>query len=388
VSFTDDFERASLGTDWTTREGTPQIYGSSDLGAGSNDGNLTQRNLETYSNDQFSEILISAINAGVSEVTAAVRLNPSGSLTAYLVQTDNSTYIRLSKLVAGNFSVMVSSSTAGNIPGVGDKMKISVAGTTVKGYKNGTEVLSTTDTEVTTGKPGVGFFRAGAPPLTRVESWEGGDGTGPAVLVQGAAVLTAAATVAAAAIATFSGAASLAASAVVSATTSVAHTGAAVLPAATNMLAAGTAAHTGIAALPAAATLAATGVLALHGSAALAAGATLAAIATVAHTGISALTAAATLAASGTVTVPSQVLGIAVLAAAATMTAAARATYSGAATLTAAATLLAESMTTTAPAPVLPDPVGQFTRERIAEAMWWGGGDPTGKKLRKARAGK
>jgi len=41
-----------------------------------------------------------------------------------------------------------------------------------------------------------------------------------------------------------------------------------------------------------------------------------------------------------------------------------------------------------APPPAVVDGVGQFTREKIAEAMWFGGGDPDGRKLRKARSGR
>lgn len=169
ATYTDDFERASLGANWTQRAGTPQIYGSSDLGGGSVGDNVARWAGTAIGNDQSSQITIATFADGDAGV--AVRINASGSLTQYVLSSDGSGF-ELGKLVAGSYTTLAS---AGTPPSAGDTIKITASGTTIKAFKNGVEVASVTDSSIASGQPGVTFYHGSIVPTARVEAWEGAD---------------------------------------------------------------------------------------------------------------------------------------------------------------------------------------------------------------------
>jgi hypothetical protein len=177
---TDNFERSSLGANWTTAEGAPQIYDSSDAGGGSDNGNFAIYNAGAYGADQYCRIRISAL--GGSEITAGVRCT-TGIDTAigYLLQTDGATFFRIARLNDGDFDELVS--VASPLPVLGDTIKLTIVGTQLRAYINEVEVvaLAVTNNELATGQPGMGFFLSTFPPLSRAEQWWGGDGVGVGV---------------------------------------------------------------------------------------------------------------------------------------------------------------------------------------------------------------
>ncbi len=181
-SFSDDFNRAdgAIGAAWTNITATHTI--ASNTAAPS----TTNTCLSVYAtscdtDDNYSQATISTLAGSAQRVVC--RLTDANNWYALF---SNGTSIQLQKFVAGSltsigsaFSVTIAS---------GDIIKVQAVGSTIKGYLNGVERCSATDTGLTTGKL-VGIRSgSGGSTLLRWDDWSGGD-------VASGASLSAAATV-------------------------------------------------------------------------------------------------------------------------------------------------------------------------------------------------
>jgi hypothetical protein len=173
VSRSDDFERASLGSNWTPLESGMglSLFSSSDLGTSNANGQEIYWNADTFSEHQYSEAVVSA---GGGELSVAVRMATNGANTRYAwSQEVGSGYNNIEKTVNGSWST-VGSAPSGRVA-VGDTARIEVDGNspaTIRAVLNGTTVLTVTDSSITSGQPGLGFY---ANTGGRFESWAGGD---------------------------------------------------------------------------------------------------------------------------------------------------------------------------------------------------------------------
>lgn len=320
ATFTDDFNRAdssTLGAGWVEVSGDWSIV-SNRLSAGAAGGTIILRAAGAMaSNDHYAQVTIATTAAASHGVWCRGNTNIT---SGYLWRNDGSSW-NLFSVVGGSFT------SIGSFAGAavnGDVAKVQAVGSTIKGYVNGVERVSVTNTAVATGTS-VGLRSESAGAL-RFDDFDAADvvagSTGDAAL-SGTSTLTAAGTRGA------SGSAALAATATLTTT--------------------GLRATAGSAALQPTAALAAGGVRGTASAASLTPSAALTATGSVGTAGQASLTATAALATDGTRGAQTG----AALAATAALTAQGQTTYSGSATLAATAMLTADG-TTGAP-PVLAD---------------------------------
>jgi hypothetical protein len=135
----------------------------------------------TYTDDQYSQCVISGLTFGASGDAVGVICRASLDVDTardfyFAYVTDNATpTCTYGKVVNGtvtNFSLDSTATTWANA----DVIRLYVAGTNIVLQKNGADVLSTTDSALTTGKPGV-VAKAGSPDALRGDDWEGGNVT-------------------------------------------------------------------------------------------------------------------------------------------------------------------------------------------------------------------
>lgn len=106
----------------------------------------------SFTNDQVSQVTFSAPS---TDGIGATCRTASGASTGYTLLIDGLGDSRILKSVAGTASNLA---TGGPAFAVGDVATISCVGTTITAYKNGTQILSATDSAITSGFPGMTYF--------------------------------------------------------------------------------------------------------------------------------------------------------------------------------------------------------------------------------------
>ncbi|MFE6126792.1 hypothetical protein ACFQ6Q_00745 [Streptomyces sp. NPDC056437] len=272
TTFTDDFNRADssiLGANWVEVSGDWSIV-SSRLSSGSAGGTIILRAAGAMAtNDHYAQVTIATTAAASHGVWCRGNANIS---QGYLWRNDGTSW-NLFSVVGGSFT------SIGSFAGAavnGDVAKVQAVGSTIKGFVNGVQRVSVTDTNVTTGTS-VGL-RAESVSTLRFDDFAAADVT---IGVTGDASLTGTATL--------------------TGTGLRATTGAAGLTATAGLATDGTRSASGSASHAAFATLATAGAVSTSSSSALAATADLAAAGQRTAADGSGLTATATLAAAGTI---------------------------------------------------------------------------------------
>jgi hypothetical protein len=147
TSFSDNFDRAdstSLGAGWVEVSGDWSII-SNRLSSGNAGGTVILRAAGAMaSNDHSVQVTIAATAA----VSHGVWARGNSNITSgYLFRNDGSSW-DLFSVVGGSFTVIGSYAAAAV---AGDVAKLQVVGSAIKGYVNGVQRVSVTDTAVTTG---------------------------------------------------------------------------------------------------------------------------------------------------------------------------------------------------------------------------------------------
>jgi hypothetical protein len=147
ASFTDDFNRpdsTNLGAGWVEVSGDWSIA-SSQLSPGSDGGTIILRAAGAMDgNDNYAQVTIAATTAASHGVWCRGNSNIS---SGYLWRNDGSEWTLFS-VVSSTFTA-IGSYAAAAAPG--DVAKVQAVGSTIKGYVNGIERVSVTNTAVTTG---------------------------------------------------------------------------------------------------------------------------------------------------------------------------------------------------------------------------------------------
>ena len=147
ASFTDDFNRpdsTNLGPGWVQVSGFWAIA-SNQLSPGSDGGTIILRAAGPMdSSDHSAQVTIAATTAASHGVWCRGNSNIS---SGYLWRNDGSEWTLFS-VVSGTFNV-IGSYAAAAAPG--DVAKVQAVGSTIKGYVNGVQRVSVTDTAVATG---------------------------------------------------------------------------------------------------------------------------------------------------------------------------------------------------------------------------------------------
>lgn len=131
-------------------------------------------NVETYPNDQYSQLQIITLTGGSASggegVGVAVRM--STSAREYYLAVMNaaaSNNVELSKFVAGSYT-FIARATAAFV--TTQLLRLEVSGTALTVKYNGVTLISTTDASIATGKAGFGYSSSVS--AATVDSWEAG----------------------------------------------------------------------------------------------------------------------------------------------------------------------------------------------------------------------
>lgn len=147
TSFSDDFNRATstdLGAGWVEVSGDWSIV-SNQLSPGAAGGTIILRAAGAMaSNDHFAQVTIAATAA----VSQGVWIRGNSNISQGYLWRNNGTSWDLFSVVGGSF-VNIGTYTAAAV--AGDVAKGQAVGSTIKGYVNGVQRVSVTDTAVTSG---------------------------------------------------------------------------------------------------------------------------------------------------------------------------------------------------------------------------------------------
>lgn len=172
MAFTDSFtgsDGTALAThdaNWTVHQGTGEIQSNS-LKLYNNSAIAWATYAGTVNDDQYSQAVASAISSGHFN-GLVVRCNTSGTATFYGTSWDGSNAY-IFKQVAGAYTQLGAAVTS---PSAGDTVKLAVSGTTISLYHNGSLVTTRTDSDITSGNPGVFAYHESA---SRLDTWQGGN---------------------------------------------------------------------------------------------------------------------------------------------------------------------------------------------------------------------
>lgn len=147
-------------------------------------GGLTRRNVGTYSDDQYSKIVIQnhGISAGnISVIGCGVRMQSTGDFySCSVVSVNNYGAPHCYEIIhwEGTGGVILATAGTAHDLNAGDIVVLEVEGDTLTMFTDEgsgeVERVSITDSNVTSGRPGVsGYAESGDPAL--ITSWEGGD---------------------------------------------------------------------------------------------------------------------------------------------------------------------------------------------------------------------
>jgi hypothetical protein len=181
VIVSDDFERASLGSNWRVHFGSAGIVGGSDLGLLSGTFALLSR-AASGPRDQFSEAQVSA-NADKADKGVFVRRRASDAARYQLHYDTNGTdadprphwQIKYDGVPTAKTRILASNFSA-RAPVPGDVLRIEAEGREIRGYLNGKLVLSARDAAIPAGTAGVALLKLGGvtAPTAIFERWLGG----------------------------------------------------------------------------------------------------------------------------------------------------------------------------------------------------------------------
>lgn len=142
ASADDDFNRGSMGSNWTDIINSWGIISNQAAAQVSNDYNVSRFTGVSFGNDQIVSIQVGTELNGGSESGIMVRCDGSGN--GYLANLDPSNWGLFGAAPLASGSVTWS---------IGDTLLISAIGSTITMRRNGGVLASVTDTDFTTGTP-------------------------------------------------------------------------------------------------------------------------------------------------------------------------------------------------------------------------------------------
>lgn len=172
VSVSDNFNRADggLGSNWTTVTGTtaPQIVSNVLQPGTAGTLNSAFWSADAFANDQWVQGKMPNSTGSAQGPGLAVRLANSRGYFLWFGNSANTVSIwRMDSSVSWTqLAISNTLTVSGN-----DVWTLAAQGSTLTAYQNGTQVLQTTDTNFTTGSPGVWMFNGG----NQIDDWSGGD---------------------------------------------------------------------------------------------------------------------------------------------------------------------------------------------------------------------
>lgn len=177
---TDDFNRADggLGSNWTTCQAAMAISGNKVV-IGSNPSSMFYAG--TFDADQYSDIDATTSVSGFYMVSAMVRASPSNGAEFYFARVCGSCGdVAVGKRVAFSQTEFASGGSLGTSVPTTRNLRLEVSGNALEAFIGGSSVVTTTDSALTSGNPGIHLATANTTDAS-IDNFDGGDlSSGPA----------------------------------------------------------------------------------------------------------------------------------------------------------------------------------------------------------------
>ena len=174
-SASDNFNRAdgALGSNWTTVSGTaaPEIVSNTLRAGTAGTLNSAYWSASTFGNDQFAQA--SLPNSSGTQYGPGIAVRLSGSKGYFLWYGNSPNTVSLWRMDSSSSWTQLKQSAALTVSPSSDVWKIQAVGSTISGYQNGNLVVQATDTNITSGSPGVWLYYSS----NQIDNWSGGDVT-------------------------------------------------------------------------------------------------------------------------------------------------------------------------------------------------------------------
>ena len=171
----DNFDRANgaLGSNWTTVSGTgaPQIVSNTLRVRTAGALSSAYWSASTFSSDQFAQA--SLPNSSGTQYGPGIAVRLSGSKGYFLWYGNSSNTVSLWRMDSSSSETLLKQSASLTVSPSSDVWKIQAVGSTISGYQNGKLVVQATDTNITSGSPGVWLYYSS----NQIDNWSGGDVT-------------------------------------------------------------------------------------------------------------------------------------------------------------------------------------------------------------------
>ena len=173
---TDDFDRPSLGPNWTTAFGTIILVNNAYT---SNQPNYPQDSAAFWNANSFTANHYSQATLNLPDNTSYAGVLVRGGVNSGYFCYGANQFLFLQKRVAGVQTTLAS--TNSYVFQSGDVMRLDVYGTTLRCLINGVVKLTATDSDLSSGSPGIsGLY---ATQTTTGDNWTAGDWTGGPVTI-------------------------------------------------------------------------------------------------------------------------------------------------------------------------------------------------------------
>ena len=153
----------AIGANWTTTSNNINIFSNSFQGT-TTVNNVAFWNVNPFAADQFAELTVVSLNATTDFDGPAARVSTGNWYSC----VESNTSLIFQRSLNGTTSNIATVSVTGN---TGDVLRIEVQGSTVKCYQNGVLQITQTDTNLTSGSPGMELFGD----VATLKNWSGGN---------------------------------------------------------------------------------------------------------------------------------------------------------------------------------------------------------------------
>jgi hypothetical protein len=158
----------AIGSNWTVEQNGLNIA-SNQIQGTSTGANSAFWAANAFSNSQFAQATITALNGTTDFPGVSVLASGTGSSSTYYACLEDTTNIYIQRVVNTTATNLTSASSTG---AVGDLLRLEVApGGALTCYKNGAVALTFTDTQITSGAPGISVTGN----VSTLKNWSGGN---------------------------------------------------------------------------------------------------------------------------------------------------------------------------------------------------------------------
>jgi putative esterase len=172
ATVSDNFNRANggLGSNWTTLGGTtaPQIVNNTAQPGSAGTVNSAYWSASTFGNNQYAAASFPDSSGTNYGPAIAVRL--SNSRGYFLWYGNSASTVSIWRMDSSSSWTELKASAKLTVAAT-DVWQLQAVGSTLTGYQNGKQVVTTTDTQYTTGAPGIWMYYA----TNQITNWSGGD---------------------------------------------------------------------------------------------------------------------------------------------------------------------------------------------------------------------